>query len=46
MILAPQADGSNWHSLRATSLGWRVGLRTLSSHSFCLAGARKNILRN
>jgi hypothetical protein len=42
----PKRMGSNWHSLRATSLGWRVGLTTRSSHRFCLAGTRKNILRN
>jgi hypothetical protein len=38
--------GSNWHSLRATILGWGIGLTTLSSHRFCLAGTLKYILRN
>jgi hypothetical protein len=42
----PKRMGLNWHSLRATSLGWRVGLTTRSSHRFCLAGTLKNILRN
>src|ERR1035437_6059537 len=42
----PKRMGSNWHSLRATILGWGIGLTTLSSHRFCLAGTLKYILRN
>jgi len=37
----PKRMGSNWHSLHATSLGWRVGLTTRLATAFALRARGK-----